>query len=85
MLLFPKLKPSQNKKGGKNFLAGSWEKGIKNGAARKIFGPSYVGTALIFTVLAKWKKEALRVYCPQIYIVISAHPFLQKRQTLNKN
>ena len=48
------LKPSQNKKSQKGciifnsfFTDGSWEKGIKNGAARKFFGPSYFVTALV--------------------------------------
>ena len=50
------VKPSQNKKGRKFssctifysfFIAGSWEKGIKNDAARKLFNPSYFVTALV--------------------------------------
>ena len=31
------------------FTAGSWEKGIKNGGARKIFGPPYIVTALVLS------------------------------------
>ena len=51
------LEPSQNKKGQKNFLATPFlipfsqlpavKKGIKNGVARKIFGPSYFVMALV--------------------------------------
>ena len=36
------------------FTAGSWEKGIKNDAARKIIGPSYFVTALNGFDWLKW-------------------------------
>ena len=53
-------KAISKQEGTKNFLiapflnpclAGSWENGIKNSTARKVFGPSYFVTALVRTLL----------------------------------
>ena len=41
------LKPSQNKKGRKNFRLPAVKKYSKNGAAGKFFGPSYFDPALV--------------------------------------